>query len=613
MAELKTLQEIMAETAAGKETADPEITSVKQLLRLLDKTSKSTRTYGASNPVAQKFFQQFYEDLTKHLGTYGRLGFLVQRSELYFKEEVVYQTKDEAAGENLAFKLYADGIRELMFIDGVPQEDLMFFLDSLWSGGTGDENDDDIVTRLWSKNLSTITVVTAEEIAKASGAAGIGDALSLQINGTLNAPVSSLRELLDRERANLGKGSGGGTDAGIAGTAGATGGTGAETVRKPSRFRSDLVGYEVSEEEVAALAKEIEAESARDSTTYVLDMLTAILASEKTPAVLTRLFEVFGIILESMTRQGNWTVLETVLSLLHETEAVRPDVSAEHKQQLTGLFESLGRPDRIKLIETYLNHTPNAITEGLSTLFLLMKPDSVPALCALLASLENLAHQTIVCEALFNLAKEAPEPVLKGLTDKRPTHVRNLLSIVIRWNNPQHADAVEKAIRYPDAQVRKEVVRTLGLLRPSGNGAKLVGLLSDPDEPVRLAALKLLMTGHYTAPFTLWSPLITPEEFHNRTPSEKRAIFQAMRQTAGDNAVPYWQHLFTEWSWTNRQKREELAVLAADALGKLGSPAALAALDVGQKKGNATVRQACATALAMAARQQRPKQAVGQK
>ena len=29
-------------------------------------------------------------------------------------------------------------------------------------------DDDDIVTRLWSKNLSTITLVTAEEIAKSS-------------------------------------------------------------------------------------------------------------------------------------------------------------------------------------------------------------------------------------------------------------------------------------------------------------------------------------------------------------------------------------------------------------------------------------------------------------
>lgn len=598
MTDLKTAQDMMAAALSAKEAADPEITSVKQLLRLLDKTSKSTRTYGPNNPVAQKFFQQFYEELTKHLGTYNRLGFLVQRSELFFKETVVYQTQDEATGENLAFKLYADGVRELTFQEGITQEDLLFFLDSLWGAATNEENDDDLVTRLWSKNLSSIAVVTAEEIAKASGA-GIGDVLSLQVSGALNAPVSSLRELLDRERAQRGSGSGEGS-------------SGAGTGGRPSRFGGDLVGYEVSDEELAALAKEIEAESSRDSTMYVLDMLTAILASEQTPALLSKLFGVFDSVLESLTRQGNWTVIETVLSLLHETEVVRPNLSEQHKQQLAGLFDNLERPERIKLIETYLNRTPNANTEGLSTLFQLMKPATAPALCSLLASLESPTHQGILSEALFTLAKDTPEPILKGLADRRPAYVRNLLSIIARWNNPRLAEAVEKILRYPDSQVRKEVIRTLGILRPNGNGAKLVGLLNDPDEPVRLAALKLLMNGQYTAPFGLWAPLVTAEEFHDRTPSEKRAVFHAMRHTAGDEAVPYWQNLFTEWSWTNRKKREDLAVLAADALGKLGSPAALAALEVGQKKGNATVRQACVTALAMAARQQRLKPAVGQ-
>ena len=72
-----------------REPANPELASVKRLLTLLDKTSKSSRTYGAANPVAQKFFQQLFEGLTAHLATYTRLAFLVQRSELYFNGEVV--------------------------------------------------------------------------------------------------------------------------------------------------------------------------------------------------------------------------------------------------------------------------------------------------------------------------------------------------------------------------------------------------------------------------------------------------------------------------------------------------------------------------------------------
>jgi hypothetical protein len=38
--------------------------------------------------------------------------------------------------------------------------------------------------------------------------------------------------------------------------------------------------------------------------------------------------------------------------------------------------------------------------------------------------------------------------------------------------------------------------------------------------------------------------------------------------------------------------------MAVDALGKLGTAAALSALDTGTKKGTAAVKQACATAIA---------------
>ena len=604
--------------APTKEPANPELASVKRLLTLLDKTAKSSRTYGTGNPVAQKFFEQLFEGLTAHLATYSKLAFLVQRSELYFNGEVVYRSEQGSSNESVAFKLYADGIRELAFLEGLPAEDLSFLLDSLWNSLDPDEDDDDIVTRLWSKNLSTITLVTAEEIAKSSTGgevfalptAGIGDVFTLPTAGMMEAPESSLRDLLDREQALIKKGGragleeGGGSEAGNGGTP-----AGGGTSRHASRFKSGHVGYEVSDKELAELAKEIEAESARDNMTYLLDMLTAILASEKSPAILTKLLDLWGNVLDSLTAQGKWTVLDSVLGLLHAAAEVRPDLGDDHKTQLAALLDSLGRPERIKMIETHLNKLPDATTEGLPAVLLLMTSAAVPALCTLLANLEAPAHQAIVAEALETLAKDQPDYVLRSLSDRRPRYVKNLLAILLKWNNPRYADAVEKLVRYPDVQVRKEVVRAIGIFRPNGNGIKLIAFLNDTEESVRFAALKLLMTGQYTAPYSAWSPLVSADTFMDRTLSEKRAVFQAMRATSSDEVIPFFESLMTERSWTNRKKKEELGALAAEALGKLATPAALTALERGQKKGGAPVRQACTAALAQAQRQQHLKQA----
>ena len=578
----------------AKEPANPELASVKRLLTLLDKTAKSSRTYGSANPVAQKFFHELFEGLTAHLATYSKLAFLIQRSELYFNGEVVYRSEQDSSNESVAFKLYADGIRELAFLEGLAAEDLSFLLDSLWGSLDSEEDDDDIVTRLWSKDLSTITMVTAEEVAKASTG---GDVFELPTAGVMEAPESNLRDLLDREQAKARRETGGSRHSGD------------KPAGRAGRFQSGQAGYEVSDKELAELAKEVEAESARDNMTYLLDMLTAILASEKSPVILTKLLDLWGNVLDTLAAQGKWTVLDSVLGLLHVSAEVRPDLGDDHKKQLAALLDSLGRPERIKMIETHLNKLPDATTEGLPAVLLLMTSAAVPALCTLLANLEAPAHQAIVSEALETLAKDQPDHLLRGLSDRRPRYVKNLLAILLKWNNPRFADAVEKLVRYPDIQVRKEVVRAIGIFRPNGNGMKLIAFLNDSEESVRFAALKLLMTGQYKAPYSTWSPLVSADTFMDRTFGEKRAVFQAVRATSGDEVIPFFASLITERSWTNRKNKEELAALAAETLGKLPTPAALTVLELGQKKGAAAVRQACTAALAQAQRQQHLKQA----
>nr|MBA3754430.1 hypothetical protein [Nitrospira sp.] len=449
-----------------KEGVDPEVAAVKHLLKLLDKAAKSARTYGTSNPVAQRFFQQFYDDLTQHLEHHTRLAFLVQRNQLYFRDEVVYQPERDATGDSFAFMMYSDGIRELTFHQGLTQADLSFFLDALWGMSSSetepdvennDETDDDIVTRLWAKNLVTITLVTAEELVRSSGF-GL-DELELQTQSYMNMPVGSLRDVLNRERSTVSHEKRDKTPAAD------REGSEPTAAARTQRFQASVVGYEVSQPELEALAQEIKVETARDATLYILDVLTAVLASEQSAAVLTKLFGIWEGVLDVLVRKGQWTMLETVLTLLQDTDAVRPDLSDAHKQQITGLFDGLNRPERVTAVGAYLNRTPHAKTEGLLTFLLMMNKNTVPGLCSLLAGLEEPAHQAVVMEALHTIAEDNADPIVHGLTDKRPVFVKNLLTLIARWNDSRFAEGVEKALRHPDATVRRDALRLLATLR----------------------------------------------------------------------------------------------------------------------------------------------------
>jgi hypothetical protein len=574
MSDLTAAQDMMTAAMAAKQNIDLELTSVTQLLKSLDRASKNVRTFGQNNSVGKKFFEQFYTELTTHLSQYHVLTFVVQREGLFFKEVLVYGSQTGEVSENFAFKLYSDGIREITFHQNISDEDMLFFFAAL--SGTVERasaEDDDIVTRLWEKNLPTLTIVTADEVMKISE---LDDVLTPQGAAPLE---TSLREILADANAKEAKATN-------------------EAQQGKTRFSFGVTGYEVSEPELAALAQEIASESSHDNVLYILDTLTAILSSERSPDLLNKLFEIYDGILKSLIQEGHWSTTEHVLELLSKADVFRPDLTEKHKQKIQRLFERLGTTEIVTMIEKFLNMTDRPRTDGLPTIFLMMHPTAAPALCILLGNLEQPAHQTLVVNALIELAKDTPDILVKHLTDRRPTFVRNLLMIITRWNNPRLADNVEKILRYPDPLIRREVIRTLATLRPSGPATKLIPMLNDPDEGVRLAALKSLLTGHYSAPFSNWEPLVNAETFAERPPSERRNIFYAMRATTGDDTVPYWTSLLIEWGWTNRKKREELALMATDALGKLDTPAARVALETGTIKGTTAVKQACVAILA---------------
>ncbi|HEX3203179.1 MAG TPA: HEAT repeat domain-containing protein [Nitrospiraceae bacterium] len=549
---------------------------IKQLLALLDKTFKTTRTYGPNNPVAQKFFQQFYSFLTLQLAAHDILQFLVQRSGLYYKGDVVYQSA--STSENLAFKLHADGIRELSFHKGLSQDDLQYFLDALWSTHDPEASDDDIVTRLWEKNLSTISFVTAEETIKTMQT----DAVLTPQGGTFSAPVSQLSTISSTEAARQKSDPGTGTASGSG--------------------QGSVAIYDVSPEERQQLFVDMQAESARDHVTYLLDMLTAILASEQSPVLLKRLLDLFGDILDALVKEGNWKLLNTFVNLLHEAQELCPNLSDEHKAQLVELFGSLGRPDRIKAIETVLNDSPESPVDELEALFLMLSPSIAPVLCALLAALKHKHHRLMVCEVLIAHAKHNPQILAKGLGDPRWYVVRNLVYVIGKLGNEQLLKSLEPLKHHADVRVRKEVLRALKSLCPPSAGNSLIVFLRDAEETIRSSALKLLLNGPYTTTFDAWSPVVTHSAFLERSHSEKHAIFQAMGQTAGEACVPYWQELVTRRFWRRRRLHAEVAALAAEALGICGTQAAVMALRDGQRRFNRRIREACRVALEAAAK-----------
>ncbi len=569
-----------------KGAGDPEVQAVKQLIRALEKASKSNRTYGTTNAIAQKFFREFFQELSKFLAAHQLLALQVHRSTLYFHDEIVYDMPEQR--ENLAFRLYGDGIRELSFHDGLVEKELRHFLRALWRDldPEDSEEDGDVVTRLWEKNVLTISFLTAEAIMQSSGAAKV---LEAQNSGTLNTPESQLGEVIKAEQAR--PHARGGSESGGGDAVGGEVGTG--TGRGPA----GVIGYEVSAEEMSALAQEVEAESARDSTLHLLDVLAAILESDASEALLQKLMGLLDGVLTDLAGHGHWKAINRLIEVLERSCASRPEQSEELLLQFTTLIEEAVSPDRLHQIEIHMNRAPDASTDGLLDFLLRTPKPALPSLFTLLGKMEWDDHRGVVCDALAILAKDQPELVIRGLNDRRHQYVQDMLRVAGRLKDALFGEPLAKLAAHVNIAIRREALQVLMDLPKKAAGSKLVPFVRDPDDGIRHLVVNLLVKGQYTTRFSDWAPIVTEKRFLERSALEQRAVFQAMHETAGEECVPYWENLVHTTFWLRRKKREDLAVLAVEALAKLASAAARAVLQAGRLRWNRAIRKACVGAL----------------
>ncbi|TMA20532.1 MAG: hypothetical protein E6J88_16915 [Deltaproteobacteria bacterium] len=560
------------------ENASQEVASARQVFRELDKSCRATRTYGLTNAVTRRFFDQLQTFMLAHLESWPVLAVIVERAELRLNDEVVYKGED-SLGESLAFRLYGDGVREVRFEQGVSPDDLQSFLDALW-GRSGEDEDDDVVTRLWAKDLATISFVTAEDIIQAPST----EELTPQENGFFAAPPASFDRVLERERR-------------LALVSSAASGEGpAAAGENLNRGGSGLVGFEVTDAERKTLDADLADERAVDSTASVLSMLEAILHAEVSADVIARALATTPAVFDALLASGNWSALNGTLSALERAGDANPAFELTHRLIAQRVIDSLNLPDRAALIEKGLGTEAGRSMSGLSGIFAHLRAPAVGPLCGVLSAVTDEEHRAALRDTLIRLGAENPEPVLKGLADPRSQYVRDLVTIIVAWQRPQAKDELAMLAAHPAAEVREDALSSIARLHPNGDAAPVIAFASDAAAEVRQHAMRLLASSRYTATWEQWKPHLK-EDLIELSRADKRILFQALRASAGNETVPFFLELISGRGWKQRQKREETALLAIKALATLGTDAAHDALQFARKEGSGAVRKACAAAL----------------
>lgn len=540
----------MAENTAEKkealeappEVSKEEVASATEVMLSVVKTSKAFKMYLANNPLLHRFLDDLMARLTSHIGKYGELKLDIDQFELKCKGKTVYESRDPK--ESLAFKMYSDGIRSLIFSEGIEGKEVTDFLEIIGKDRPS-EVDDDIVTLLWMKDLPHITYILAEDYLEfdAKGQAGPG--------GDGSGQQEKIRGLYKDIPPEL------------------------EKLQTPMLIPQNIIS--LTEEEIEWLKTAREFDENRNALDEVVQVLFSILSVEKDFTVFGEFIDITVNLIGNLLHSGEIVYAVSLIRFLRELSQDEK-LSPEHKDRLVKALEGTVSGDIIKDLEGIVDTTDKIKPENLKDLILLFGKTAIMQICDLLGNVQKMEMRKVIIDALVEIGKDCPEMFYPFLGDKRWYLVRNALHILRRISDPASLEPVSKLIYHKEPRIRKEVLLYLEGTPDTKVMPYLLKFLQDEVAALRIYALKVLARSGFRGALKPVLDIAASKEFGDRDISEKIAIFEALGELGSDELIPMFEEMIMKRYWFNKAKEKESVMLAASALRKTKTDAAVKVL-----------------------------------
>jgi len=538
----------------------------------LHRAYRDLRLYPEGHPAVRQALDGLVARVQKYLDEEGSLVLDVEENGLLHNGQVVYAS--DSSQDNMAFLMFRDGLRSISIRSGVESEELEGFARRLAHADDLDPNENDLATVLWEDDFAHIDY-------------GLVD-LFLEGEVLADGAIEALRDIVLTRLQETGP---------------------------------------ITVSEAATAADELEVVELRPTDTGNLTLTEEELARGEMVATLpSTTLEEFAVVLFELLGSYPWQIKE-------EDGFHRALVTVVGSYVVTGQLERIDfLIGRLRDLEAQGRCTPGFVGSVLSSSVTPGGLNQLLMRARQLSAVENahiqeflLSVQRWVMPALLQLLADTPDRALRRgllallgegggvpgsllsplLADSRWYVVRNAVQLAALSPDETLMDELERLIRHPEVQVRREVVRTLTAF----GGARAVKLitkfLSDDDSSVRVLAAGGIgrLGGPEHEPLILGQ--IDSRGFEARAPDEISAFLLAYASLAGEQAVARLERLWKSRLFDSHALPVRMAALKA--LGTIRGPRARASLQEAARSGGGQVRrEAERTLQELLAREQGP-------
>jgi len=549
MSAIKTGGEFAAQEVSL--VAPEKLRSAKELLSLLARTLKTMFLYPQNNPIPQEFKRNLFEKFSQYLDEYEDLKLVTEQGKILLSGEVVYE--DAGGEEGIALAMYRDGIREIVFQEGLKLEELENFLEAVKISLQSKSGEDDLVTLLWEKDFLHLRYAVVEQ------ASDLPEPLVLESTSTEEMEKIYYSEIsLD------------------------------ETEFTPSEEGKPLVEpQDLASEEVARLLQNIgsfqKEESAEINSLLqiekfyrrqaeVIPILFEILVQEEELAGFTEVLSLAEKVSDEFLSGRRFDLAAELLKQIRKSQEYFKERSQVRADKLSSAIERKGDKASLDKLVDFLNQEKEYPTEQIYQYLVLLSTSAIPNLIAMLGELKTFSARKLLCQVLEYFAHSHLDQVASGLQDKRWYVVRNTVMILGRTQDPKMAAYLKKTIQHADFRVRKETVLALSRLGSSEAGLLLMEGLKDSDRKIRIYALRALAAAkEKKALDPLWQQ-INAKEFLERGEDEIKETWEALILVGEEQGLEYVYKYLQKFSLWRRTRILEIKLLALKAMEKSNHP-----------------------------------------
>ena len=508
------------------------VRNVQRLLAVFLKAGKTLRLYteGAEHRFFNRFTDEFIGRLDEVLGQRDSLTLEITPYSINWDGDVVFENREQR--ENLAFKLYRDGVRLLQFRRGVHREELRDFVTLIAREVDAAKVSKDLSVLFWEADFKHIHMAVAETFVEYSEeAARVLEDIDAQLATyersfeleVVEGRVLAAYEPIAFEHANE-DGDEDGEDGDEVDDKEALPDIPEEVYSGDTidRIFEDLHGLEdpyASFEEVGTVVAEV------------------VLAEEDTDE-LARFLKHLDDALSNLLATASIGPLNSVLRRLALIDRGFEEAGDPRGEVVRDFFVNFCESERLSLLARAINTDWDLSLKGELFCFVgLQHLKSLDQLIGFLGQVLVLEARRVITDSLILLLGRQSEPWVPITRSTNWHVVADAVYALGRLGDAMALDHVVGAFAHDEFQIRVEVLQALRPHQSPRIQYLMLDALADPHADVRLAALRYLTVYRVQDAVPRITKSLGSREFKAREFDEQRGWYIALGHLAGSRVL----------------------------------------------------------------------------